>query len=162
MQLPSHHPGLNCLLGRPSGPLSTPSTWGEKPAKPSPQQQGLCGSGAPASSCEGPLQDQELHVHIPISSFQLSLHLPVGTDEDKDSGKLGGALRQWLPTPVFLPEEFHAQGSLVGCSPWGYKRAGNDLATKQLQQQDSLQGHLEGCPVCYLAALSLRDPAESG
>ena len=77
--------------------------------------------GAPASSCEGPLQDQELHVHIPISSFQLSLHLPVGTDEDKDSGKLGGALRQWLPTPVFLPEEFHAQGSLVGCSPWGRK-----------------------------------------
>ena len=23
------------------------------------------------------------------------------------------------PTPVFLPEEFHAQSSLVGYSPWG-------------------------------------------
>ena len=26
--------------------------------------------------------------------------------------------RQWLPTPVFLPGEFHGQRSLVGYSPW--------------------------------------------
>ena len=25
------------------------------------------------------------------------------------------------PTPVFLPEEFHGQRSLVGYSPWGSK-----------------------------------------
>ena len=25
------------------------------------------------------------------------------------------------PTPVFLPGEFHGQGSLVGYSPWGCK-----------------------------------------
>ena len=25
------------------------------------------------------------------------------------------------PTPVFLPEEFHGQGSLAGYSPWGHK-----------------------------------------
>ena len=24
-------------------------------------------------------------------------------------------------TPVFLPEEFHGQSSLAGCSPWGHK-----------------------------------------
>ena len=27
--------------------------------------------------------------------------------------------REWQPTPVFLPGEFHGQRSLVGYSPWG-------------------------------------------
>ena len=27
--------------------------------------------------------------------------------------------RKELPTPVFLPAEFHGQRSLVGYSPWG-------------------------------------------
>ena len=29
--------------------------------------------------------------------------------------------REWQPTPMFLPGEFHGQGSLVGYSPWGLK-----------------------------------------
>ena len=29
--------------------------------------------------------------------------------------------REMLPTPVFLPGEFHGQGSLEGYSPWGHK-----------------------------------------
>ena len=29
--------------------------------------------------------------------------------------------REWLPTPVFLPGQFHGQMSLVGYSPWGHK-----------------------------------------
>ena len=29
--------------------------------------------------------------------------------------------REWLPTPVFLPGEFHGQRSLAGYSPWGCK-----------------------------------------
>ena len=29
--------------------------------------------------------------------------------------------REWLPTPVFLPGEFHGWTSLVGFSPWGQK-----------------------------------------
>ena len=29
--------------------------------------------------------------------------------------------REWLPTPVFLPEEFHGQRSLVGYSRWDRK-----------------------------------------
>ena len=33
--------------------------------------------------------------------------------------------REWLPTPVRLPEEFHEQRSLVGYSPWGL-RVGHD------------------------------------
>ena len=31
--------------------------------------------------------------------------------------------REWLPTPVFLPREFHAQRSLEGYSPWGLKES---------------------------------------
>ena len=27
--------------------------------------------------------------------------------------------REWQPTPVFLPGEFHGQRSLMGYSPWG-------------------------------------------
>ena len=29
--------------------------------------------------------------------------------------------KEWLPTLVFLPGEFHGQRSLVGYSPWGHK-----------------------------------------
>ena len=28
-------------------------------------------------------------------------------------------IREWQPTPVFLPREFHGQRSLAGYSPWG-------------------------------------------
>ena len=28
--------------------------------------------------------------------------------------------REWLPTPLFLPGEFHGQGGLAGYSPWGW------------------------------------------
>ena len=31
--------------------------------------------------------------------------------------------RKWQPTPVFLPEEFYGQRSLVGYSPWGCKES---------------------------------------
>ena len=29
--------------------------------------------------------------------------------------------REWLPTSVFLPQEFHGQRSLRGYSPWDHK-----------------------------------------
>ena len=29
--------------------------------------------------------------------------------------------REWQPTPVFWPGEFHGQRSLVGYSPWGHR-----------------------------------------
>ena len=40
---------------------------------------------------------------------------------------------EWLPTPVFLPGEFHEQRSLVGYSRWGCKEL--DM-TKQLNTGD--------------------------
>ena len=39
--------------------------------------------------------------------------------------------REWLPTPVYLPGEFHGQRRLVGYSPEGPKRVRHDLVTKQ-------------------------------
>ena len=35
------------------------------------------------------------------------------------------------PTPVFLPGKSHGQRSLAGHSPWGGKRVGHNLVTKQ-------------------------------
>ena len=29
--------------------------------------------------------------------------------------------QEWLPTPIFVPGEFHRQKSLVAHSPWGCK-----------------------------------------
>ena len=37
--------------------------------------------------------------------------------------------REWLPTPVFWPGEFHGQRSLVGYSPWGCKESDTTEAT---------------------------------
>ena len=31
--------------------------------------------------------------------------------------------REWLPTPVFLPEKSHGRRSLAGYSPWGLKES---------------------------------------
>ena len=31
--------------------------------------------------------------------------------------------REWQPTQVFLPREFHGQRSLAGYSPWGHKES---------------------------------------
>jgi len=41
--------------------------------------------------------------------------------------------RKWQPIPLFLPVKSHGQRSLVGYSPWGHKRTGHDLVTKQQQ-----------------------------
>ena len=32
--------------------------------------------------------------------------------------------KERLPTPIFMPGEFHGHGSLVGYSPWGHKELG--------------------------------------
>ena len=37
---------------------------------------------------------------------------------------------KWQPTPVFLPGKSHGQRNLVGYSPWGCKREGHSLGTK--------------------------------
>ena len=43
--------------------------------------------------------------------------------------------REWPPTPVFLPDEFHGQRSLAVYSPWDRKESGT---TEQLKLSLSL------------------------
>ena len=56
--------------------------------------------------------------------------------------------REWLPTPVFLPGEFHGQRSLVSYSLWGQKES--DM-TEQLTL--SLFFFLQDAPYSVLGAL---------
>ena len=49
--------------------------------------------------------------------------------------------RKWQPTLIFLPGKSHEYRSLVGYSPCGCKRAGQDSATKQ--QQHRLKQYLQ-------------------
>ena len=44
-------------------------------------------------------------------------------DKEKKMGKELNWRREWQPTPVFSPGEFHGQGSLTGCSPWDCKES---------------------------------------
>ena len=39
---------------------------------------------------------------------------------------------KWQPTPVFLPGKSHGQRSLVGYSPWGWKRVRHDWASEYI------------------------------
>ena len=52
--------------------------------------------------------------------------------------------RKWQPTPVLLPGESRARRTLAGCSPWGRKRLGHDLAAEQRQEQGMCTGGWEG------------------
>ena len=47
--------------------------------------------------------------------------------------------RQWQPTPVVLPGEFHGQSSLVSYSPWGHKESDT---TEWLTLSLSLKNHV--------------------
>ena len=44
-----------------------------------------------------------------------------GTWNTKFLKKTAPWRREWHPTPVFLPGEFHGQRGLAGCRPWGCK-----------------------------------------
>ena len=46
--------------------------------------------------------------------------------------------KEWQSTLVSLPGKSNGQRSLGGYSPWGHKRAGHDLVTRQYQQQQHI------------------------
>jgi len=48
--------------------------------------------------------------------------------------------KEWLPTPVFLPEEFHGQRSLVGPGPWSHKES---AMTEQLTLSLFTKGYMK-------------------
>ena len=47
--------------------------------------------------------------------------------------------REWQPTPVFLPGEFHGQWSLAGLQSMGLQRVGHDLVTEQKKKNTKQQ-----------------------
>ena len=61
-----------------------------------------------------------------------------------------------LPTPVFLPGEFHGQRSLVGYNPWGYKESNmtERLTHIHMNQQGDPLGH-QGSPRHHLLSTFL-------
>ena len=77
--------------------------------------------------------DLVIHRHVPIL-FPIVFPFRLGSSDGKESTCNAGDLasitgsrswskilwrKEWLPTPVFLPGEFHGHRSLVGYSPWG-------------------------------------------
>ena len=58
--------------------------------------------------------------------------------------------REWLPTPVILPGEFHGQRSLVGYSPQGHKKL--DMI-EQLKLSPVLSRQSLGTTVCEIFIL---------
>ena len=70
--------------------------------------------------------------------------------------------REWLPTPVFLPGEFHEQRSLAGYRPWGCKEL--DMTERLTftftlcETEDGIQGcfHHQAKRRTYYAFLEIR------
>ena len=93
-----------------------------------------------------PIQCARFILYSPCPSFehlswwlrQWRIHLQGGRPRfDPWVGKICWR-KEWQPTPVFLPGNFHGQRSLVGYSPWGHKES--DM-TEQLTHRS-----LEICP----------------
>ena len=72
-----------------------------------------------------------------------------------DLGSISGKIpwrRTWLPTPVFLPGEFHRQRSLAGYNPWS-QRVGPNWATNKDNSQLSRDNHEDISPLRILRDL---------
>ena len=73
-----------------------------------------------------------------------------------DVGSIPGKIpwrRTRLPTPVFLPGEFHRQRSLAGYNPWGSQRVGHNGATNKGNCQLSRDNHGDVSPLRLLRDL---------
>ena len=74
------------------------------------------------------------YTHVLIAIFGLlymgsvvkNLSTNIGGYFDSLIGKIPWR-REWQPNPVFLPGKSHGQRSLVGYSPWGFKRVRHGL-----------------------------------
>ena len=68
-----------------------------------------------------------------------------------------GRFLKWQSTLVFLPGKFHGQRSLAGWanSPWGRKRVGHNLGTKQQWTKFSLTYFCQCCQYFYVIVVML-------
>ena len=71
------------------------------------------------------------HTSLHFQGGTVVTNLSVNAGDPKDMGSIPGLgrslSRKWQPTPVFLPEKFHGQRSLVGYCPWGHKESETDM-----------------------------------
>ena len=78
-----------------------------------------------------------LYTHTHVSGLPQWLSGKEFTSMRVIAGTMGSILalgRKWQPTRVLLPGKAYGQRRLEGCSQWGCKRVGHDLATKQQQK----------------------------
>ena len=76
---------------------------------------------------------------------------PARAADVRDVGLIPGSTedpleKEWQPTSVFLPGQFHSQRSLVGYCPWGHKESdttGHERIYKIDNQQGSAVQHRE-------------------
>jgi len=70
-------------------------------------------------------------------------NLPANAGDIRNVGLILGLKdplrRKWQPIPVFLLEKSRGQ-SMAGYCPWGCKRVGNDLLTKQQYEIAAFEG----------------------
>ena len=102
------------------------------------------------------------------SSSHLEEELPCnsnGKESTCDAGDPGSIpwRREWQPTPVFLPGEFHGQRNLAGYSPWGHKESDTTeqltllLMTLKHELQNVLgEGSLDFYPTYHIDGKSER------
>ena len=74
------------------------------------QTQGMLTCFGTELLCPGPEPWRDL------PNLDLSVNAPFATPIT--------TTREWQPTPVFLPEEFHGLRSVPGYNPWGHKESG--------------------------------------
>ena len=66
--------------------------------------------------------------------------------------------REWLPTPVFLPREFHGQRKLAGCNPGGFKELGmTEQLTLSLIPTSQVSGLVSSSKRSHLVSQSKED-----
>ena len=58
-------------------------------------------------------EDGENQDSSSVDSLMMGIQNSTGLQKDR--------AREWQPTPIFLPGEFHGQRSLVSYCPWGHK-----------------------------------------
>ena len=153
MQGPSPRGRDPCTLYGVAKSQTWPSNWTTATTLP---QYG--GSGAGSSSlCDFSGGTATLSLSSPVSKMETGASLvvymvkksPATRQLDPWVGKIPWR-REWLPTPLFLPEEFHGQRSLVGCCQWRCKDSDLTepltlLKWKSLARQDPNQDERRHC-----------------
>ena len=79
---------------------------------------------------------------FPGGSGVKNLQANAGDIEDTGSRRSPG---EGTRNPLFLPGKPYGQRSLVSYSPWGHRRVGHDLATKQQQHLNLLNFAKHSC-----------------